>query len=183
LIQLKTISFIKNIQQRIGKWLLLFFLLFIFSGATHHPIYVSVTEIEHNSKENTLEISCKIFTGDLEAVLRKNYKIKVDLLVPRDKKAMEALVSNYIQQHLKIKVNEKQVQLSFVGYEQNEETIQSYFQVDNIKNIKSMEIQDDILYEYKSEQISIIHIIVNDIRKSTKLNNPEHSYTFIPKSN
>ena len=147
MIQLKTISFIKNIQQRTGKWLVLFFVLFIFSGATHHPIYVSVTEIEHNAKENTLEISCKIFTGDLEAVLRKNNKIKVDLLAPTDKKAMEVLVNNYIQQHLKITVNEKPVLLSFVGYEQNEETIQSYFQVDEIKKIKSMEITDNILYE------------------------------------
>ena len=183
MIQLKqNLEFIK-INSTITRLLMLLSLVFIFSGATIHPVYVSVTEIEHNAKENTLEISCKIFTGDLESVLRKNSKIKVDLLAPRDKKAMDALVSNYILQHLKISVNEKPVQLSFIGYEQNEETIQSYFQVDNIKNIKSMEIQDDILYEYKSEQISIIHVIVNGIRKSTKLNNPDHSYTFTPKSN
>ncbi len=180
MIQLKTISFIKNIQQRTGKWLVLFFVLFIFSGATRHPIYVSVTEIEHNAKENTLEISCKIFTGDLEAVLRKNNKIKIDLLAPTDKKAMEVLVNNYIQQHLKITVNEKPVLLSFVGYEQNEETIQSYFQVDEIKKIKSMEITDNILYEYKSEQISIIHVIVDGKRKSTKLNNPEDRFKYSP---
>jgi hypothetical protein len=183
MIQLKqNLEFIK-INSTITRLLMLLSLLFIFSGAIIHPVYVSVTEIEHNAKENTLEISCKIFTGDLESVLRKNNKIKVDLLAPRDKKSMDALVSNYILQHLKISVNEKPVQLSFIGYEQNEETIQSYFQVDDVKNIKSMEIQDDILYEYKSEQISIIHVIVNGIRKSTKLNNPEHSYTFIPKSN
>lgn len=153
-------------------------MLIIFSGATHHPIYVSVTEIEHNAKENSLEISCKIFTGDLEAILRKNNKVKIDLLAPRDKKSMEALVNNYIQQHLKIKVNEKPTQLQFVGYEQNEETIQSYFQVDEVKLIKSIEVQDNILYEYKTEQISIIHVIVNGKRKSTKLNNPDDKQIF-----
>ncbi len=173
---MKTFSFIKNKQQSIGILVLLFFVLFIFTGATLHPVYVSVTEIEHNKKDNTLEISCKIFTGDLEAVLKKNNKIKVDLLAPRDKKAMEALVSNYIQQHLKIIVNEKSVKLSFIGYEQNEETIQSYFQVDEVKSIISMEITDNILYEYKTEQISIIHVIVDGKRKSTKLNNPEDSF-------
>ena len=160
--------------------MLLFSIVLLFSGAAHHPIYVSVTEIEHNAKENTLEISCKIFTGDLETVLIKNNKIKVDLLAPTDKKAMEALVKNYIQQHLKIKVNEKPVQLSFVGYEQNEETIQSYFQIDEVKSIKSMEITDNILYEYKSEQISIIHVVVDGKRKSTKLNNPEDTFKYSP---
>lgn len=178
MIQLKTISFIKNIQHPAGKLVLMIFMLITFSGATHHPVYVSVTEIEHNAKENSLEISCKIFTGDLEAVLKKNNKVKVDLLAPRDKKAMESLVNNYIQQHLKLKVNEKPVLLSFLGYEQNEETIQSYFQVDDVESIKLMEVEDNILYEYKSEQISIIHVIVNGKRKSTKLNNPEYKQRF-----
>lgn len=152
----------------------------MFSGAILHPIYVSVTEIEHNAKANTLEISCKIFTGDLEAILKKNNKIKIDLLAPGDKAAMEALVSNYIQQHLKIIVNEKLVKLSFFGYEQNEETIQSFFQVDEVKSIVSMEIIDNILYEYKTEQISIIHVIVDGKRKSTKLNNPEDRFKYSP---
>jgi len=160
--------------------MLLIVIIFSFSGTSLHPIYVSVTEIEHNAKDKTLEISCKIFTGDLEAVLRKNNKIKIDLLAPADKKAMEVLVSNYIQQHLKIIVNEKPVLLSFVGYEQNEETIQSYFQVDEVKSIKSMEVQDNILYEYKSEQISIIHVIVDGKRKSMKLNNPEERFKYSP---
>jgi hypothetical protein len=89
---------------------------------------------------------------------------------------MEALVSNYIQQHLKIAVNEKPVKLSFVGYEQNEETIQSYFLVDEVKSVKSMEVLDNILYEYKSEQMSIIHVIVDGKRRRTKLNNPEEIF-------
>lgn len=176
MIQLKQNSFFIIPKSSITGFIMLIALLFLFSGAAHHPVYVSVTEIEHNAKENSLEISCKIFTSDLEAVLRKSNKIKVDLLAPSDKKAMETLVSNYIQQHLKISVNEKPLQLSFVGYEQNEETIQSYFQIDNVKSIKSMEVQNNILYEYKSEQISIIHVIVDGKRRSTKLNNPEDRF-------
>jgi exo-beta-1,3-glucanase (GH17 family) len=176
MIHLKQNPVFIKIKSSITGFILLIALLFLFSGAAHHPIYVSVTEIEHNAKENSLEISCKIFTSDLEAVLRKNNKNKVDLLAPTDKKAMEALVSNYIQQHLKIIVNEKPVQLSFVGYEQNEETIQSYFQVNEVKSIKSMEVLNNILYEYKSEQISIIHVIIDGKRKSTKLNNPEDRF-------
>ena len=174
--QLKPISILKNKKHSLSRLTLLFTILFIFSGAAYHPIYVSVTEIEHNAKENTLEISCKIFTGDFEAVLRKNSQLKIDLLAPKDKKAMEVLVSNYIQQHLKIMVNQKPVMLSFIGYEQNEEAIQSYFQVDDVMYIQSMEVQDNILYEYKSEQISIIHVIIDGKRKSTKLNNPEERF-------
>ena len=54
----------------------LVFMAFIFTGATKHPIYVSVTEIQHNVKDKSLEVSCKIFTGDFEAILKSKTKSK-----------------------------------------------------------------------------------------------------------
>jgi len=155
--------------------ILLGVIMFVFIGATTHPIYVSVTEIQHNAKDKTLEISCKIFTGDFETILKSKTKSKINLLQPADKKLMESLVNQYIQQHLKIKVDGKLKTMEFLGYEQNEDAIQSYFEIDDVATLKKIDIQDDILYEYKSEQISIIHVVVNGNRKSTKLVNPESS--------
>ena len=45
-----------------------------------HPYYISMTEIEHDKTNNTLEISVRIFTDDLEKTIRKTYTGKVDLL-------------------------------------------------------------------------------------------------------
>jgi len=157
--------------------ILLGVILFVFTGASTHPIYVSVTEIQHNSKDKTLEISCKIFTGDFENILKSKTTSKINLLQPSDKKLMESLVNQYIQQHLKIKVDGILKPMEFLGYEQNEDAIQSFFEIDNVASLKKIDVQDDILYEYKSEQISIIHVIVNGNRKSTKLVNPESSFS------
>jgi hypothetical protein len=44
--------------------------------STKHPIFVTVTEIEQNIKEKSVEISCKIFTDDFEKALRAAYKLK-----------------------------------------------------------------------------------------------------------
>ena len=155
---------------------ILVFILFFNGGK--HPIYVSVTEIEHNSKENTLEISCRIFTNDFETILRKSSSMKVDLIKSTDKKNMNQLVEKYISNHLNINIDGVFKQLHFVGYEQADESIESYFQVDDVKSFKKIVVQDNILYEYKSEQISIIHTIVNNKRKSLKLNNPEDKAVF-----
>jgi len=157
--------------------LLLICMTLVFTGATTHPIYVSVTEIQHNAKEKTLEISCKIFTSDFEAILKSKTKSKVNLLQPTDKALMEALVNQYIQQHLKIKVDGNLKPMEFLGYEQNEDAIQSFFEINDVATLKKIDVQDDILYEYKSEQISIIHVVVNGNRKSTKLVNPESSFS------
>ncbi len=155
-----------------------FFILFLFSNAANHPIYVSVTEIEHNAKDHILEISCKIFTNDFETTLRKNNTDKIDLLNPKDRKVMDGLVSKYIKQHLLIQLEGKLVVLKYLGYEQSDESIQSYFQVEDVKSVSRISIQDNILYEYKRDQMSLLHVTVNSNRKSTRLNNPEDKVDF-----
>jgi hypothetical protein len=150
------------------------------SGSTNvaHPIFMSVTEIEHNAKDKTLEISCKIFTDDFEKTLRQSYKTTVDLVNPKDKAASNKMVSDYVQQHLVITVNGKKTPLEFIGYEQQEEGIISYFQANNIAAVNKIAFTNNILYEYKKEQIGIMHVTVNGNRKSTKLNNPEEKASF-----
>src|SRR5688500_17746696 len=61
-----------------------------------HPLHISVTEINHNATDKTLEISCKMFTDDFEKVLAQNYKTKVDLINPTDRPAMEKLVNDFV---------------------------------------------------------------------------------------
>lgn len=160
------------------KWLLIGGLAFNPAPATYHPIYVSVTEIEHNAKDKSLEVSCKIFTDDFEKTLRLTYKTYVDLLKPKDKNATNKLVADYVQKHLLIKVDGKPVALQFLGYEQDEEGIVSYYQVNNINTVKKLDITDNILFEYKKEQLSIIHTTVNGNKKSTKLINPDDKASF-----
>ena len=138
-----------------------------------HPVFMSVTEIEHNARDKTLEISCKIFTDDFEKTLRKSYSGTVDLINPKNRSAMNNLVSGYIMKHLQIIGDGKQLALEFIGYEQQEEGITSFYQVNNIPKLKKLDITDNILYEYKKEQFSIIHVTVKGNRKSNKLVNPD----------
>ena len=82
------------------------------------------------------------------------------------------------KKHLQLKVDGKVVVLQFIGYEQQEEGIVSFYLVNNIPSVKKIEITDNILFDYKKEQISIIHVLVNGNRKSTKLINPEDKASF-----
>ena len=153
---------------------MLLFVLFGFTGASHHPIFVSVTEIDYNVNDKTLEVVCKIFTNDFENTLRKGYpKQKIDLLAAAQKKQMEKTVADYLSKHLKISVDGKSKSMEFLGFEQQEESIASYLQIGGVERFKNITVKNDILYEYKAEQISLIHITVMGKRKSTKLNNPD----------
>ena len=160
------------------KWFFVALLGLTAGSVYRHPIYVSVIEIEHNSKDKVLEISCKIFTDDFENTLRKAYQVHVDLLDPKQKAAMNKLVNEYVQKHFRISLEGKIATMQFMGFENIEEGIYCYFQVDQVNSVKNISITDNILYEYKSEQICLIHVTVGDNRKSTKLVNPVDKASF-----
>lgn len=138
-----------------------------------HPLHVSVTEINHNTSEKTLEISCKLFTDDFEKVLGMNYKTRVDLINPPDRPAMEKLVNQFVQGHLKIEVDGKPVQFHYLGYEKDNDAIYSYFQADEVPAPKKIDITNSLMHELYSDQINLMHVIVGGKRKSTKLDYPE----------
>lgn len=164
------------------KWLGIIFLLIngiqLKENSALHPVFVSVTEIEHNAKDKTLEISCKIYTDDFEKTLRMHYPNKIDLMNRENRTQMGPIVSEYIQKHLSVKADGKPVALQFLGYEQQEEAIVSFYQAANIASVKKLQVFNNLLYEYQEQQIEIIHVTVNGNRKSTKLNNPDANAEF-----
>lgn len=144
-----------------------------------HPIFVSVTEIDHNASNKTLSISCKVYASDFETTLRKLYNTKVDLLNGKYKPAMNILINDYFQKHLVVNVDGRDARLQFVGYEQQEEGIICYYRVNNITTFKKVTVSDTILYEFILGQIGIIHIMSQGKRQSFKLNNPEQKASFV----
>ncbi len=143
-----------------------------------HPFYVSVTEINHNPKEQTLEISCKMFSEDLEDILKKNYKTPVDLTAPKQTAQNEKMIQDYIVKHLAIQANGKALKLNFIGFEKEAESIYCYFETDKITAVKKLDITDSILQDFSDKQINIIHVMMNNNRKSQKLDYPDKMASF-----
>jgi hypothetical protein len=62
-----------------------------------------------------------------------------------------------------------------MGYEYSNDAILIYCSIAPLKNVKSIEINTDIMYDYKDEQTNIVHIIIDGKRNSFKLNAPYKS--------
>ena len=164
------------------QWLMVGFAFFIAPAnknkAANHPYFVSVTEMEFNSKDKSIEIACKIFTDDFENTLKDVYKTKVDIYNPSDKNLLGKQMTGYIIKHLQLKVDGKLVSLNYVGYEIESEATWCYFSVSGVESVKSVEVFNNILYDYKKEQINLLHMKVKDDRKSARLTFPDSNYKF-----
>lgn len=151
-------------------------LLIIFSFL--HAFYVSVTEINQNQKARTLEISSRMFLGDFEQALEKEYKQQVNLVKPVDKKQLDQMIAGYVSKHLALHVNGKPVSINYIGYEIEEDGAWCYFEVRNINTISRLQIKNDILFSYYPDQVNMMHVTVHGTRKSIKLNNPDSQASF-----
>jgi hypothetical protein len=143
-----------------------------------HPLYITVTEINHNAKDKILEVSCKAFTNDLETVLEKMSKGKVDLSSAADKKATDQLIEVYVEKHLQLKCDGRPVQLHFVGSEKEADGTWSYFQVNAITTVKRIDVVNTLLYDGFDQEINIMHVTVGGERKSFRLDNPAATASF-----
>jgi hypothetical protein len=137
-----------------------------------------VTEIKHNAKEKILEVSCKIFTNDLETVLEKQARTRVDLSNEKEKAANERLIDEYIEKHLRLKVDGKSAGLHWVGSEKEADGTWCYLQVNDVPVVRRIDAVNDMLYDSFNQQINIMHVTVGGERKSTRLDCPEANASF-----
>jgi len=154
------------------KWLATAMLSFF------HPFYVSVTEINHNPKEQTLEVSCKMFAEDLEEILKKNYRTAIDLSSEKQQPQNEKMIQDYISKRLAIQANGKALKLNFIGFEKEAESVYCYFETEKVGAVKKLDVTDSILQDFSDKQINIIHVVVNNNRKSQKLDYPDKLASF-----
>jgi hypothetical protein len=147
--------------------------------STLHPIFVSVTEMNHNPKDRTLEISCKIFTDDFETVLTKATGSKIDLMSPKDTALTGKQISDYIGKHLLITIDGKPAKLNLIGFERELDAVWSYFEISQVVTPpRNISVMNDLLYDNFKEQINLMHVTVGGKRKSTKLDNPDSNAAF-----
>ena len=159
------------------SWLLLALVPLTAVTNRAHPFYTSVTEIEHNAKEKTLEITCRLFTDDLENTLKKNYNTRVDLFNDAYKNA-NVLITSYIEKNLKLLVNGSPVKFSFIGYERKNEACWCYFEATGIAQPAKLNIESGLLYDFTDKQFNMFHATVNGSRKSTRLTYPDTRAAF-----
>jgi hypothetical protein len=156
----------------------LVFVIIIFLFAFKHPFYLGVVDLKFNEKDKVMQGSVKLFTNDFEAALKKLLKKPIDLINVKNKLETTKIVSDYLNERLKFKINDKPVAFKLVGFENEAEAIWMYIEFEKSSPPKKVEIENTLLYEHLRDQMNIVHMEVNNSKKSLKVSNPEKKLKF-----
>ena len=154
-----------------------FFLLLInyMSGMSLHAFHVAVTEIEYDGKSSQLEITHRIFIDDLEVALTEWSSEKIDILNPSDPAKLNELIGKYLSEKTSYILNEKEVEVKYLGSEREEAVMYCYQFVSDIKKVKSLKVSNTVLMETFDDQTNIVHVANNETNMSLKLSKNENS--------
>lgn len=135
-----------------------------------HPIHVSVTEIEYNEKNKSLEIVSRIFIDDLELSIRGTKKDDLlDLLRPATGTTTDQLVSDYLREHLRVKVDGKPAPINYVAHEIDDLAMVCYLEVEGVRKLKSIEVTNSVIQETHADQSNLVHVTYHGPVKSMRL--------------
>jgi hypothetical protein len=151
---------------KIGLILLVFI---AFSSFAAHKFYVSIYQINYNQKKQMLEITSRIFIDDMNAVLKQNNKIKTNISEKNESLEDVELMKKYLLEHFTIKINGKLKTINYVNKEIETNVIICYYNVKNVSEIKTLEVQNNALFDLNSDQQNIIQTTIYGKKRSLLL--------------
>lgn len=146
-----------------------------------HPIHVSVTEIDFDEKEKTLEIMMRVFMDDFELTLRNELqKPDLDIMRPAKGTSVDELARQYLKGHFSVSLDGQVQSMRYLGHEREAEAFIFYIEVTDVRPWKTIAIHNDIIMSTYDDQSNIIHVFRNDDVKSLRLtrNTPADKLTF-----
>lgn len=148
-------------------------LLFLFvvsvplsSFKTVHKFYVSVTQVDYNTKQQSLQIVSRIFINDIEELLKERYDASTNLDMGEESPGVDKNLTTYLNQKLQFVVNGEEVSFTFLGKEYEDDLIICYLEIENITSLDTIKITNQVLMDLFEEQQNIVHVKKGNQRKS-----------------
>ncbi len=154
---------------KFSKLYILLLLLPLFAFNSFHKYYISVTQVDYVQEKQSLQIITRIFIDDFENLLKERYDDTIVLDEGEELANTNMYIEKYLADKLTIKINGEQAKLNFIGKKYDLELVKCYLEVEDVKNINSIEISNKVLFDMFDDQQNIIKTKINAKQKSFML--------------
>ena len=132
-----------------------------------HDLHLSKTDINYNSQNQAIEISLHLFIDDLELALEAYGQRSLLICTEKESSSAETYIAQYIEDHLKMRVDNQEHQIEFIGKEASDDLmgVWCYFELTNIAPPKSINVSIDFFNELYDDQKNVLFINYNEDNK------------------
>ena len=156
------------------KFILPVFLVVLLSAfSTAHKYYISNTQIEYVEAKKSIQIITRLFIDDFENVLKERYD--ATLTFDDDTETIDVYIKKYLKEKLNLKINEIATDPVFLGKEIDMGIVKCYLEIEDVSQVKTIEITNQVLFDLFEEQQNIIKLDINSKKKSYVLTKQKDS--------
>ena len=142
--------------------------LLISLAFTTHKYYLSLTQIEYNKNQKSLEVIINVFMDDIELAINKEYAIDLNLTTKDELKDADVYFHNYLTKNLTFTIDNDIVTHNYIGKEYEGDLVYFYLEIAVKENPKSLEVFNTILLTYFEQQQNIVKF-KNDSKRQSKI--------------
>ncbi|WP_181305765.1 DUF6702 family protein [Rufibacter sp. XAAS-G3-1] len=146
-------------------WLALVLGLWLPAAAWAHDFHTSITDARYNPKNQTYELSVRVFADDLEEALSRRHKTTIRL--DRSEK-VNKLMAEYLQAHVAISaVKGTRATQKFLGAQEEADAVWLYLEIPAGKvPAGQLWVQNALLVEIFDDQTNILNLEVAGKKRS-----------------
>lgn len=148
--------------------LVTYVLITLASSPTMHEFHLSKTDIHYKSDQKSLQLTVHMFIDDLEDGMKTLDQEKLRLFDKNESSKSDSLINVYIHNHLKIKLDDKDVKFDYLGKEISDDLAGAwcYLELENVNPFEVISVSNTILTSTFDDQKNIINIKVNSKSKA-----------------
>ena len=124
--------------------------MFAAANISAHTFYTTLTRMDYNAKEKTIEITIEIFTHDVDQILKKSEPDET--AETEDERIFAYLQKNFVVRD----AAEKDLNLEWVGTESKVDTTYFYLQISNAASFDDFSLQNSLFFESFPEQKNLV---------------------------
>jgi len=151
----------------LAKKIACFFLL-ISLAFTTHKYYLSLTQIEYNKNQKSLEVIINVFMDDIELAINKEYAIDLNLTTKDELKDADVYFHNYLTKNLTFTIDNDIVTYNYIGKEYEGDLVYFYLEIAVKENPTSLEVFNTILLTYFEQQQNVVKF-KNGFKRQSKI--------------
>ena len=154
---------------KINRLLIFLIAIPLMSFALQHKYYVSVTDVEYVKDQKSVQIVTRIFIDDFEKMLRERYDKSITLDIGKDESQIDVYIKKYLKSKLLITINGVSKEFKFLGKEYEDDIVYYYLEIEEISEINSFQIVNQVLFDIFEEQQNLVKTKINSKKKSFML--------------
>lgn len=111
----------------------------------------------------------RFFIDDVEETLNKRFEKDFELATKEENPETDKFLNLYIHQKFEVYINNQVVEFDYLGKEYENDVVFFYLEIDDVAQIKTIEVQNKMLMETFEDQQNFIKLYMHDQIKTMVL--------------